>query len=85
MRTRLLFWAAFAVVASCASNSQAPDCVVGGCSGQLCVEEGANVVTTCEWRDAYACYETAACERQPDGQCGFTKTPELDQCLASHP
>jgi len=25
------------------------------------------MMTTCEWRDEYACYQTATCERQPDG------------------
>jgi hypothetical protein len=42
------------------------------------------VISTCEWRDEYACYQTATCERQPDGQCGWTSTPELDACLAQN-
>jgi hypothetical protein len=32
----------------------------------------------------YACYRDAACERQPDGACGWTPTAELGACLASH-
>jgi hypothetical protein len=57
-------------------------CFVGGCSGQSCSDhEG--VITTCEWRDEYACYQTATCERQSGGACGWTSTPELDACLAS--
>jgi eight-cysteine-cluster-containing protein len=55
-------------------------CKRGGCSGQICAAE--DVVTTCEWRPEYACYKSAACERQANGQCGFTKTPELERCLA---
>lgn len=55
-------------------------CFHTGCSGQVCASEV--VYTTCEWRDEYACYQGAACERQPDGQCGFTPTPELAACLA---
>jgi hypothetical protein len=59
----------------------AGDCVRGGCSGQLCIEEGDDGISTCEYREEYACYEDAACERQPSGQCGFTETAELSACL----
>jgi len=57
-------------------------CFVGGCSGQICSEQ-AGVISTCEWREEYACYATATCERQGDGTCGWTATPELDQCLGN--
>jgi hypothetical protein len=58
-------------------------CVVGGCSAQLCGEaiDGDYLVSTCEYRAQYACYQVATCERQSDGVCGWTKTPELTQCL----
>lgn len=58
----------------------AKGCFVGGCSGQVCSDD-AGVVTTCEWRPEYACYQDATCERQADGQCGWTDTPALQQCL----
>ena len=55
-------------------------CFVGGCSSQICSgEEG--VVSTCEYRAEYACYQSGRCERQADGECGFTQTPELISCL----
>lgn len=54
-------------------------CQVTGCSGQICADQ--DVITTCEARKEYACYETATCERQADGQCGWTETPELQACL----
>lgn len=54
-------------------------CFATGCSGQVCADE--DVVTTCEYRDEYACYSAAECRRQEDGQCGFTPTPELQACL----
>ena len=55
-------------------------CYVGGCSSQLCTDqEGA--VSTCEWTEAYACYRDATCERQSNGQCGWTQTDELQECL----
>ena len=57
------------------------ECFVGGCSGQICVDRQ-DIGTTCEWREDYACYQSAACERQPDGACGWTPTLELRICLA---
>lgn len=54
-------------------------CMVTGCSGQVCADRP--VYTTCEWRPEYACYADATCERQEDGNCGWTKTPELEACL----
>lgn len=56
-------------------------CFVGGCSSQVCSDR-ANVVTTCDYRPQYACYRTAKCERQTNGQCGWTMTTALQQCLA---
>lgn len=58
-------------------------CMVGGCSAQLCGEASAidGLVSTCEYRAQYACYQVATCERQTDGMCGWTKTSELGQCL----
>jgi hypothetical protein len=55
-------------------------CFKTGCSSQVCSDHA--VVTTCEFRPEYACYQKATCERQADGNCGFTKTPELTECLA---
>ncbi|MFM2423939.1 MAG: hypothetical protein RLZZ70_328 [Candidatus Parcubacteria bacterium] len=57
-------------------------CVVGGCSSQLCIEAGQDVVSTCEWTAKYSCYQTATCERQASGQCGWTETKALNQCIA---
>jgi hypothetical protein len=58
-------------------------CMVSGCSGQLCVEEGSDGVSTCEWREEYACYRTARCERQATGICGWTSTQELRSCISN--
>lgn len=58
-------------------------CKVGGCSGQLCLEGSAeDMVTTCEWREEYACYQKAKCERQNNGQCGWTQSADLTSCLS---
>lgn len=60
-------------------------CAIGGCSNQLCGEAGEieNVATTCEYREAYACYRSASCVQQTSGKCGWTETPELRTCLSS--
>ncbi|KYF52558.1 hypothetical protein BE08_05155 [Sorangium cellulosum] len=55
-------------------------CRVTGCSGQVCADQP--VVTTCEWKEEYACYRAhGICERDARGQCGFRPTPELAACL----
>jgi hypothetical protein len=57
-------------------------CFVGGCSSQICSDQE-GVISTCEFRPEYACYETATCERQAGGECGWTETPELAACLGN--
>ncbi|HYE23383.1 MAG TPA: hypothetical protein VEA92_02980 [Candidatus Paceibacterota bacterium] len=55
-------------------------CYVGGCSMHLCSDRP-DIVSTCEYRESYACYRGATCERQPSGECGWTETNELKACL----
>lgn len=55
-------------------------CVRTGCSGQICADH--EVISTCEYKPEYDCYKKATCERQANGDCGFTKTKELTDCLA---
>lgn len=61
-------------------------CYVGGCSGQICSDQP-NMVSTCEFTPSYSCYQSAntTCERQANGQCGWTQTDELAQCLNDNP
>jgi uncharacterized protein DUF6748 len=54
-------------------------CMRTGCSGQVCSDQ--EVITTCEFKPEYECLKKAACERQKNGDCGFTQTPELLACL----
>jgi eight-cysteine-cluster-containing protein len=58
-------------------------CKVTGCSGQICSDQDVDqdVITTCEWREEYACYRFARCERQSDNTCGWTMTEEAKKCL----
>jgi hypothetical protein len=68
------------------SDTSAPStlkqCKRTGCSGQFCVEITAEeVISTCEYRAEYACYQAAPCEVQPDGECGFTDSIALKTCI----
>lgn len=93
--TRFAF-AALLVAAACGGKSAPPppqpappiamgDCEVGGCSGTACSEPGKQVMTTCEYKAEYACYQSARCERQADNACGWTQSAELVACLANPP
>jgi len=35
------------------------------------------------WKEEYACYKDARCERQSNGTCGWTQTEELNYCLGT--
>lgn len=59
--------------------ADAKPCIKTGCSSQVCSDH--TVMTTCEWRAEYACYQKASCARQADGNCGFTPTRDLTACL----
>lgn len=56
-------------------------CVRSGCSGELCVPEGTEMASACIYKEEYACYADATCERQTNGECGWTQTAELTMCL----
>ncbi|OGN33202.1 MAG: hypothetical protein A3F98_03985 [Candidatus Yanofskybacteria bacterium RIFCSPLOWO2_12_FULL_41_8] len=62
-------------------STELSQCKTTGCSGQICSDE--DVVTTCEFKQEYACYQNAKCERQSDGKCGWTPSEELVACLYS--
>ncbi|MCC6558795.1 MAG: hypothetical protein IT372_38170 [Polyangiaceae bacterium] len=58
-------------------------CFKTGCSGTVCAD--APVVTTCEYRPEYSCYQSAICERDREtGVCQFRPTAELTACLQSY-
>lgn len=57
-------------------------CKPTGCSGQICSDQ--DMVSTCEYKEEYACYKNATCERQADGKCGWTETVDLKACLAKN-
>lgn len=60
-------------------------CVVGGCSNELCLDKSkGETPTNCVYKSIYACYRHATCERQDDGDCGWTKDSVLTACLDSY-
>lgn len=59
-------------------------CMIGGCSAELCVNEGSGgAVSSCIYREQYACYKTAHCAKQTTGQCGWTQTADLKMCIST--
>ena len=54
-------------------------CRPTGCSSQVCADK--DIATDCMYREEYACYKEAVCERQADGQCGWRETDSLRACL----
>jgi hypothetical protein len=56
-------------------------CYIGGCSSQICSDEP-GAMSTCEYKPEYSCYKTGVCGRQAGGECGWTETSELAQCLS---
>ena len=58
-------------------------CRKTGCSGQICSDT--DMVSTCEYKENYACYKNAECKRQSNGVCGWTETLTLKACLNKIP
>ncbi len=55
-------------------------CIIGGCSGEICSDRS-DLVSACLYSPEFACYKNARCERQKNGECGWTETKQLAQCL----
>ncbi|MBI5226765.1 hypothetical protein HY994_06070 [Candidatus Micrarchaeota archaeon] len=55
------------------------DCITSGCSGTLCQPKSApSSITTCEYRNEYACYQSDGCICQ-SGRCAWSQS--TIQCL----
>lgn len=61
-------------------TTSASKCIVSGCNSEICSDTNQN--STCVYKEEYACYRTAKCEVQQNGQCGWTQTLELISCLS---
>ena len=62
-------------------------CVPAGCSKEVCVDvaHASETVSSCVYLPQFECYKTARCERQANGECGWTPTAQLKACLANSP
>jgi eight-cysteine-cluster-containing protein len=67
------------VVFKTAAKTTQQDCKLTGCSNEVCSDQ--DVITSCVYRAAYACYKGVSCARQKDGKCGWTTSPALTACL----
>lgn len=63
----------------------AGNCITTGCSGTICTEPGYDMMTNCQMKPEYACYQGAQCGVQANGKCGWTMDERLERCLASPP
>lgn len=61
------------------------ECITTGCSGTICAKPGNDMMTTCEMKPEYQCYQGAECKVQETGECGWTMDDKLTACLASPP
>ncbi len=68
-----------ALVIECTTDSE---CAPAGCSSQICTtaEKAPSVITTCEFRDEWACLAETSCGCNA-GKCSWGNTPEYGQCL----
>lgn len=58
------------------------DCIIGGCSNTICQsKQGEQIMSICEWRDEYTCYQSIPCGCNA-GLCAWEKTPEFQSCFA---
>lgn len=58
-------------------------CKTGGCSGELCLDaKSEDIASICIYREEWACYKYAVCEKQSDGNCAWTQTPQYQSCIA---
>lgn len=59
-------------------------CAIGGCSSEICSDASSEpMMSTCIFKEEYACYKTARCEKQAGGTCGWTRTDSLTTCIAN--
>jgi len=56
-------------------------CIIGGCSGTVCQPKSAEpIITTCEYKDEYACYRQIKCVCI-NNRCAWDKTGAFDICV----
>ncbi len=59
----------------------AADCMRAGCSGTVCQTKDVEpMITTCEWREEYACFRDIECGCI-QGRCAWQTAPAFDACI----
>ena len=82
-----------ATLLSATTQPPIKECVVSGCSGQLCVEGGQadtsnkGGISTCEYKPEYECYKSyGRCgiiqTSKESFKCGWEDSSELKNCLS---
>jgi len=58
------------------------DCLAGGCSNHLCLprDKAKTIITTCEWKEEYACYAQDSCVCR-DNTCQWTGSEQFIECI----
>jgi len=57
-------------------------CKIGGCNGEICQNaDDEDIMSICQYKDEFACYKNTDCTVQSDGNCGWTQSEELVNCL----
>ncbi len=58
------------------------DCVLAGCSSQLCVsaEKTSDIITTCEYKEEYSCLKLTSCGCV-NNKCGWSENDAYLNCL----
>lgn len=62
------------------------ECIVTGCSGQICEEKTSEspTITDCTYKEEYKCYQFSTCRIQRNGECGWTESKEFKACLLNY-
>ena len=63
----------------CTPKETKGECVVSGCSGEICADDYWD--SACVWEDAYACLKLASCGTLADGSCGWITNEKYYECL----
>lgn len=77
-------WANSIQLEDCVTKAQNNPCVRAGCNRELCVEQSqAPIYNSCDILGYFKCYEEdgALCEVQANGNCDWTQTTSLVDCL----
>jgi len=62
------------------------DCIVSGCNSEICQSFSKEPsYSICLYKPEYECYKKTKCEKQSNGNCGWTVTDELITCLNQEP